>query len=163
MADIARLLFRFFAIGFGFFMGCLSAALAYIFLTRLVVPEDFGRFSDLELTVTLAVGVLGVGSLFARAVLLPAFLVIALFEFSRRRDWLSHALAAAMLALGIAGLPLFSGQTAGPAADIEPAYLIAVRVACAIIGATVYWMVTGRNAGRWLPSERNGGTAGNPG
>jgi hypothetical protein len=54
---------------------------------------------ELELTVTLVVGVYSVSSLFARAVLLPAFAVIAVFEFWRRRDWLSHALAGGRLAL----------------------------------------------------------------
>jgi hypothetical protein len=47
-----------------------------VFLARLVVPADFGRIDELELTVTLAVGILGVSSLFARALLLPAFAVI---------------------------------------------------------------------------------------
>ena len=142
-----RLLVRMFAIVFGFFAGCLAAGLAYAFLARLVVPEDFGRFSDLELTVTLVVGVVGVASLFARAVLLPAFAIIALFEFLRRRDWLSYALAGAALALA-SGVYLAGGQA------IEPAQIIAIHTACAIIGASVYWLVTGRSAGRWLPSER---------
>jgi len=142
-----RLLMRMFAIAFGFFAGCLAAGLAYAFLARLVVPEDFGRFSDLELTVTLVVGVVGVASLFARAVLIPAFAIIAIFEFLRRRDWLSYALAGAVLALA-SGVYLAGGTTA------EPAQIIAIHTACAIIGASVYWLVTGRNAGRWLPSER---------
>lgn len=143
-----------FAIAFGFFAGCLAAGLAYAFLARLVVPEDFGRINDLELTVTLAVGVLGVASLFARAVLLPALVIIAAFEFLRRRDWLSHALAGGVLALAAAGLPAATGIYAGDWAPLEPAQMIAVRTACAIIGASIYWLVTGRNAGRWLPTER---------
>ncbi|MBU4531864.1 MAG: hypothetical protein KUA43_17010 [Hoeflea sp.] len=147
MSDMLRLLMRMFAIAFGFFAGCLAAGLAYAFLARLVVPEDFGRFSDLELTVTLVVGVVGVASLFARAVLIPAFAIIAIFEFLRRRDWLSYALAGAVLALA-SGVYLAGGTTA------EPAQIIAIHTACAIIGASVYWLVTGRNAGRWLPSER---------
>lgn len=142
-----RLLVRMFAIVFGFFAGCLAAGLAYAFLARLVVPEDFGRFSDLELTLTLVVGVAGVASLFARAVLLPAFAIIALFEFLRRRDWLSYALAGAVMALA-SGVYLAGGTAA------EPAQMIAINTACAIIGASVYWLLTGRNAGRWLPSER---------
>ena len=143
-----------FAITFGFFGGCLAAGLAYAFLARLVVPEDFGRFSDLELTVTLALGVLGVASLFARAVLLPALVVILAFEFLRRRDWLSYALAGAVLALAAAGAPLVMRVSPETATAIEPMQLIAIRTACAIIGASVYWFFAGRNAGRWLPSER---------
>ena len=147
MSDILRLLVRMFAIVFGFFAGCIAAGLAYAFLARLVVPEDFGRFSDLEMTVTLVVGVLGVAGLFARAVLLPAFVLIAVFEFLRRRDWLSYALAGGALALA-AGVYQMGASAA------EPARMIAIHTACAIIGASVYWLLTGRSAGRWLPSER---------
>ncbi|MDP2122047.1 MAG: hypothetical protein U1A06_14510 [Hoeflea sp.] len=147
MSDILRLLVRMFMIVFGFFAGCIAAGLAYAFLARLVVPEDFGRFSDLEMTVTLVVGVLGVAGLFARAVLLPAFALIAVFEFARRRDWLSHALAGAVLALA-AGVSRM-GET-----SFEPGPIIAIHTACAIIGASVYWLLVGRSAGRWLPSER---------
>ena len=154
MSDILRLLVRMFAIFFGFFAGCIAAGLAYAFLARLVVPEDFGRFSDLELTVTLVIGVLGVASLFARAVLLPSLVIIAAFEFLRRRDWLSYALAGAALALAGAALPVATGLYTVDGEMMEPARMIAIRAACAIIGASVYWLVTGRNAGRWLPSER---------
>ncbi|MEM5470731.1 hypothetical protein WNZ14_03245 [Hoeflea sp. AS60] len=154
MGDILRLLVRMFAIAFGFFAGCLAAGLAYAFLARLVVPEDFGRFSELELTVTLIVGVFGVASLFARAVLLPTFVLIAIFEFWRRRDWLSHALAAGGIALVATSLPLATAVHSSAATAIEPSWLIAVHVACGIIGGSIYWLFVGRNAGRWLPSER---------
>ncbi|WP_412050451.1 hypothetical protein ACK6D9_02025 [Hoeflea sp. Naph1] len=156
MSDMMRLLVRLFSIAFGFFLGCVAAALAYVFLARLIVPADFGRIDELELTVTLAIGVFGVASIFARAVLLPALTIIAVFEFMRLRDWLSHALAGAVLALAIAGLPYVSGYSTDTTDTLEPAMLIAIRTACAIIGASVYWLLTGRNAGRWLPSERAG-------
>jgi hypothetical protein len=152
MSDILRLIVRMFAVALGFFAGCLAAGLAYAFLARLVVPEDFGRFSELELTVTLVIGVFGVASLFARAVLLPAFAVIAVFEFWRRRDWLSYALAGGIIALAASSLPLTTATTTGAAA--EPSLMIAIHAACGIIGASIYWLFTGRNAGRWLPSER---------
>ncbi|WP_052161799.1 hypothetical protein [Hoeflea sp. BAL378] len=147
MSDIIRLLARLFLISFGFFAGCVAAGLAYAFLARIVVPEDFGRFDELELTVTLVVGVLGLASLFARAVLLPAFALIAVFEFLRRRDWLTYALAGAAIALA-AGVYRLGGAAA------DPAPMIAIHTACAVIGASVYWLVSGRSAGRWLPSER---------
>ena len=154
MSDILRLLVRMFAIAFGFFVGCLAAGLAYAFLARIVVPDDFGRFSELELTVTLVIGVLGVASLFARAVLLPALVIIAIFEFWRRRDWLSYALAGGGIALAATGVPLAIRINSGSATSIEPVHLIAIHVACGIIGASIYWLFSGRNAGRWLPSER---------
>mgnify|MGYP003664109118 CR=1 FL=1 len=154
MSDILRLLVRMFAIAFGFFAGCLAAGLAYAFLARLVVPEDFGRFSELELTVTLVVGVLGVASLFARAALLPAFVIIAIFEFCRRRDWLSYALAGGGIALAATSVPLAMRINSGSTTTIEPAQMVAIHIACGIIGASIYWLLTGRNAGHWLPTER---------
>lgn len=152
MSDILRLIARMFVIAFGFFAACLAAGTAFVFLARLVVPEDFGRIDELELTVTLLVGIFGVSSLFARAMLLPAFAVIAGFEFFKLRDWLSHTLAGGLLALAAASLPL--AGTADAANPGNPAWDIAVHMACGIIGATLYWVIAGRNAGRWLPSER---------
>jgi hypothetical protein len=153
MGDILRMLGRMFVIMFGFFASCLAAGASYVFLARLVVPADFGRIDELELTVTLAVGILGVSALFARAILLPALAAIAIFEFLRLRDWLSHAFASALLALAVAGLPMLSGNGATDATR-DPAWMAAIIVACAIIGATFYWLISGRRAGRWLPSER---------
>lgn len=153
MGDILRTIGRMFVIMVGFFAGCLAAGASYVFLARLVVPADFGRINDLELTVTLAVGILGVSALFARAMLLPALAAIAVFEFLRLRDWLSQALASAALALGVAGLPVLSasGAAEGPQ---DPVKMAAIIVACAIIGSTFYWLISGHRAGRWLPSER---------
>lgn len=158
MSDILRLIVRMFAIALGFFAGCLAAGLAYAFLARLVVPEDFGRFNELELTVTLVIGVFGVASLFARAVLLPAFALIAVFEFWRRRDWLSYALAGGVIALAASSLPITTATNSAAASAAEPSWMIAIHTACGIIGASIYWLFTGRNAGRWLPSERAAAT-----
>ncbi|MEQ8480256.1 MAG: hypothetical protein RIC18_06335 [Hoeflea sp.] len=153
MGDILRMLGRMFAIMFGFSAACLAAGASYVFLARLVVPADFGRVDELELTVTLAVGILGVSALFARAMLMPALAAIAIFEFMRLRDWLSQALASAGLALAVAGLPMLSGNGVSDGAR-DPVWMAAIILACAIIGATFYWLLAGRNAGRWLPSER---------
>ncbi|WP_420407803.1 hypothetical protein [Hoeflea sp.] len=154
MGDILRMLARMFVIMFGFFAGCVAAGTAYVFMARLVVPADFGRIDELELTVTLAVGILGVSALFARAMLLPALAAIAIFEFLHLRDWLSHALVSGLLALSVAGLPMLSGTGATDGMR-DPAWMAAIVVACAVIGATFYWLISGRRAGRWLPSERS--------
>lgn len=146
MASFAKLFLRFFAIGAGFFLACVSAGLVYAFLARLILPSDFGRVDELELTVTLVVGVLGISAIFARAALLPALLMIAAFEFMRRRDWLSHALAGGALGLGLALVAIVGG------AFIPPA-MIAAYTACGIIAASVYWLVTGQRAGYWLPRQ----------
>lgn len=149
-----RLFIRMFAIAFGFFAGCLAAGLSYVFLAKLIVPGDFGRLGDLEVTVTLLFGVAGVASLFARAALVPAMAIIAAFEFLKWRDWLSHAIAGAVLALALTSFPLLQAGTGVQTTGYDPVAMIAIRVACAIIGASTYWLVAGRNSGRWLPSER---------
>jgi hypothetical protein len=143
----AALLLRLIVIGFGFFLAALSAGIAWIFLTRLVVPEDFGQIGELELTVTLIVGTIGVSAVLARAAAIPAFLLIAVFEFTRRRDWLSHALAGAALAIVTNAASLAAGTP-------MPAGGIAAALACGMIAALVYWLVAGRTAGAWLPSAR---------
>jgi hypothetical protein len=112
-----HLLIRIFVIAFGFVSGCVAAGLAYVFLAKLVVPEDFGALDELELTVTLVVGVFGVSSLFARAVFVPALAAIAAFEMFKLRDWLSYALSGGVLALAVAGWPLVSGEAVSDAPE----------------------------------------------
>ncbi|PWV98274.1 hypothetical protein DFR52_105255 [Hoeflea marina] len=146
MGNFARLFLRFIAIGVGFFVACIAAGTTYAFLARLIQPEDFGRYDEVEMTVTLIIGVLGVSSLFARAALVPALVLIFLFEFLRLRDWLSHAVAGALMTLALCAVPFAEGG------DI-PINMIAVLVTCGIVGASIYWLVTGCRAGRWLPSE----------
>jgi hypothetical protein len=102
------------------------------------------------------VGILGVSSLFARAVLLPAFAVIAVFEFWRLRDWLSHALAGGLLALAD-GHPADWQQVSPmqPARrSIQPGWDIAIHSCLRHHRRHALLALAGRNAGRWLPSER---------
>lgn len=146
MENFARLFLRLIAISIGFFLACIAAGVTYAFLARLIQPEDFGRYDEVEMTVTLIIGVLGVSSLFARAALLPALALIFLFEFLRLRDWLSHAIAGALMTLGLCSVALARGGNIS-------VNMIAVLVTCGIVGASVYWLFTGCRAGRWLPSE----------
>lgn len=146
MGNFARLFLRFIAIGIGFFLACIAAGVTYAFLARLIQPEDFGRYDEVEMTVTLIIGVLGVSSLFARAALLPALALIFLFEVLRLRDWLSHAIAGALMTLALCAVPFVEGGEVS-------VNMVAVLVTCGIVGASVYWLFTGCRAGRWLPSE----------
>lgn len=147
MADFGRLILRFLAIAFGYFVAALFAGISYVFLTGIVRPEDFGAIDPAELTFTLIVSTIGVASIMGRAALLPALVIIAAFEFFKRRDWLSHALAG-----GVIGAGLGAGAYAD-GADFAASRL-AIHMACGIIAASVYWFLIGRNAGYWLPSER---------
>ena len=158
MTSFTRLFVRFIVIGFGFFFASLAAGIAYVFLARLVRPEDFGSVNDLELTLTLVFGTIGVASLMARAALAPALLGIALFEFLRLRDWLSHAIAGAVLGLGLSAASMVGGA---PGMAAGGAQEITVHTLCGIFAALAYWLVAGRNAGKWLEggSRRDSGAA----
>ncbi|MBW3096746.1 hypothetical protein [Pseudohoeflea coraliihabitans] len=147
MGLFGRLLIRFIAIAFAYFISSLVASIAYIFLTGLVRPDDFLRFSSVEMTFTMIVGTFGVAALMGRAALLPALLIIALFEILRRRDWLSHVLGGALLGAGISAVTWIR-------AEEIPAMTLAVQIVCGMIAATIYWLIAGRRAGLWLPSAR---------
>jgi hypothetical protein len=87
----------------------------------------------------------------------PAFVVLAVAEYFRLRDWLSYAVAGGVAALGAHAI-LWQGMRAFQDAHLadggqvplaaEPAAL-AWGVAAGIAGALVYWLVAGRSAGRW--------------
>ena len=147
MANFAALFLRLIVVGIGFFLAALAAGISYIFLSRLVVPEDFGTVGELELTVTLIVGTLGVSAVLAQAVAIPAFVLIAIMEFGRFRDWLAYALSGAALAIAASAMPIASG--AGFSASG-----ITVNIACGMIAGLVYWAIAGRSAGGWLPAPR---------
>jgi hypothetical protein len=147
VANFAGLFVRLIVVGIGFFLAALAAGVAWIFLSRLIVPEDFGTIGDFELTVTLVVGTLGVSAVMARAVAIPAFVLIAIMEFGRFRDWLAYALSGAALALAASAMPVAAGAAFSASG-------LAVNVACGMIAGLVYWAIAGRSAGAWLPRSR---------
>lgn len=155
MVPFARLFLRFIAIGFGFFAANLVGAIAYIFLARLVRPEDFGAVNDLELAVTLVFGTIGIAGLMARAALLPALASIMLFEFLRLRDWLSHAIAGALIGFALSIIRMAGGESIDTATMGE----VTIHTLCGIFAALAYWLVTGRNAGKWLGKVRRAAIA----
>jgi len=147
MENFIRLAMRLLAIAFGYFIACLVAALAFVFLTGLIRPEDFGRLETGEMAFTLVVGTFGTAAIFGRLALLPAFLIFGIFEFAKRRDWLSHVLAGMFLGLGF-GLISMANDNTGQV------FGLAVAMVCTMLAGTAYWLVSGRYAGYWLPSER---------
>lgn len=148
MGSIGDLLIRFIAIGFGYLIACLGAGIAYVFLSGLIRPEDFGRVPGIEITFTLIVGVIGVSSVFGRAALLPALLAIGILEITHRRDWLYFGIGGLMI--GAATGAVAMTNSAGEAI----AWPLAVAAVSGAVGGSVYWLITGRSSGSWLPSER---------
>lgn len=147
MENFLRLAMRLLAIAFGYFVACLVAALAFVFLTGLIRPEDFGRLGTGEMAFTLILGTFGTAAIFGRLALLPAFLIFGIFEFAKRRDWLSHVMAGAFLGVGF-GLIWMSSEGS------EQSFSLAIAMVCTMLAASAYWLVSGRYAGYWLPSER---------
>ncbi|MAY64151.1 MAG: hypothetical protein CML29_18255 [Rhizobiales bacterium] len=148
MGSIGDLLIRFIAIGFGYLLACLGAGIAYVFLSGLIRPEDFGRVPGTEITFTLIVGVIGVSSVFGRAALLPALLAIGVLEVTRRRDWLYFGIGGMVIGAATGAVAMTS--SAGDAI----AWPLAVAAVAGAVGGSLYWLITGRSSGSWLPSER---------
>jgi hypothetical protein len=148
VGSIGDLIIRFFAIGFGYLLACLAAGISYVFLSGLIRPEDFGRVPGVEITFTLIVGTIGVSAAFARAALLPALIAIGVLEVLRKRDWLYFGIGG--LVIGAATGAIAMNGSPGDAV----AWPLAVSAVAGAVGGSVYWLITGRSSGSWLPSER---------
>ena len=145
--------FRIVTITAGFVAALLAAAL---FMNVMFVA---GMGTDLLVTTHaragIAFGTVLLASLYGYQTLLPSLALIAWSEWDRLSDWLLHALAGAALSVFV-----YAHRNGVAAADHFDSRVAAVGVAAGIVGATVYWMICGRNAGRLI--ERYGTrTAGN--
>lgn len=75
-------------------------------------------------------------------------LVVAVAEWLGKRDWLFYAIAGALVSLPIVGILL----TARDGSELgQPRFLLTI-VAAGMAGGIVYWLVAGREAGRWRPA-----------
>lgn len=123
-------------IGYGFYAGVIDPAFEY---------DPYLRSDGFIVFLT---GV--VWSPFIAAVALgPALIIIALAEFLKMRSLIANLLAGGLVALFVFWAEFdtssVAGLTEGP---------LLVVTATGFIGAFVYWLVAGRNAGKWL--ERPG-------
>ena len=148
MGSIGDLIIRFIAIGFGYLIACLGAGISYVFLSGLIRPEDFGRVPGVEITFTFIVGVIGVSAAFGRAALLPALFLIGVLELTARRDWLYFAIGGMLIGAATGAFAI--SNSVGDAV----AWPLAVSAVAGAVGGSVYWLITGRSSGSWLPSER---------
>lgn len=98
--------------------------------------------SQAHMQVGIAAGTLLLASLYGYLCFAPALALVAWSEWRGRADWLFHALAGGGLALVV--FILRNGSAAGERFDSGMA---AIGVAAGIVGATVYWLICGRNAG----------------
>lgn len=92
-------------------------------------------------------------------VFLPACVAIVVTEFRGKRDWLSYALAGAMVGIVAVSLRpwcIWHASEPGPmgpqpaidSAFSDPGFIISI-VGCGIVGGIAYWLVAGRRAGLW--------------
>lgn len=135
--------FRILAITAGFICALVAAAL---FVNVMFVA---GAGTDLLATTHaragIAFGTILIASLYGHQIFVPALALIAWAEWGSRSDWLLHALAGAGLAIFI-----YASRNGAAAGDHFDAGVAAVGVAAGIVGATVYWLISGRNAGKVL-------------
>lgn len=139
---------RLVAISFGFMIAALAAAAALVVLNGMLTPGEIARLQARGLDFRLVFGVFGLASLIGYSAFAPAAILIVLAEFTRRRDWLAHALGGGLVACFV----LLGAQSLGVALAFDAGH-VASDIACGMVAGIVYWLVAGRSAGRWLPSE----------
>ncbi len=133
---------RMFVVGFAFLIGSLAAAM--VFTLALMLPEWGNVLADNMERGVFSV-VVGFGAFFISIfALLPAMVVIAVAEAFRLRSVLIFAILG-----GIGMLALYYGYGAAWA-DVPPnAREFQIVAASGIVAGLVYWLLAGRNAGRW--------------
>ena len=133
---------RIFVVGFAFLVASLAAAMT--FAIALMLPDWGDVLADSMHRGVFSV-VVGFGAFFiSMFALIPAMIVIGAAEAFRLRSVLIYA------ALGGAGmLALYYGYGAGWS-DVPPnAREFQMVAASGIVAGLVYWLLAGRNAGRW--------------
>jgi hypothetical protein len=139
------LLARIFVVFFAFLLACVAAAVVVTFALLLPGWTELIDRQPGHQSVAVMVGLSA--AFFSIYAMLPAMLVIALAEGFRLRSVLFYALAGAALALFSAygwDLRLLRSQN-----DDLGARGVEIMAAVGIVGGFVYWMLAGRNAGRW--------------
>ncbi|HEY8335417.1 MAG TPA: hypothetical protein VIQ05_16620 [Tardiphaga sp.] len=137
---------RLFAILFGFLAACLVAG--GIVVCAILFPEmsalDAGGLDPDALNILLGFGFIFVSG-FA---LLPALVIVVITEAFYVRSALAYAIGGAVV-----GLACYLGLI-----PFDPATLhfdgivrrhLEVMTGAGIVGGLIYWMIAGRNAGRW--------------
>jgi hypothetical protein len=139
------LIFRLFVIVFGILLACFVAGM--VIVTALLFPNlsDVGISIDQDSRNIL----FGVGFIFVSGfALLPALLVIALTEAFYVRSALAYAVGG-----GIVGLVCYLGLIPFDPATFHFEGIVRrhleVMVGAGIAAGFVYWLIAGRNAGRW--------------
>ena len=147
MALIGRL----FVIAFAFCMACFVAGA--IVVVAILFPEvsaiDVAGIDPNALNI-----VLGFGFIFVSGfALLPAVVVVALTETLNIRSVLAYAIGGAVVGLACyLGLVPFDTDTMRFDGIVRRH--LEVVTGAGIVGGLIYWLIAGRNAGRWKEPRR---------
>ena len=140
------LIVRLFVIAFGILLACFVAGMLVV--TALLFPE-WSDVTGVAIDQSTANILIGFGFIFVSGfALLPALLVIALTEAFYVRSALAYAVGG-----GIVGLVCYLGLIPFDPATFHFEGIVRrhleVMVGAGIAGGFVYWLIAGRNAGRW--------------
>lgn len=150
MDRFGLLLIRLVMITLGFIAASIAAGVSLAFLTRYITPQEAGELSGSEFGGWMIVATLMFSSWTGFIAFFPGMAVIFYGEFTRRRDWLYYAIAGGLIAVVA---PLFIAYVWGTGPPSQSEFVL-MSLAAGMIGGLAYWLVSGRNAGSWLPSER---------
>jgi len=146
MAAVLIYLGRFLVIIVGYAIASVAASL---FLNLLLLGAiDFRPEESLPAVIASLLFSVPLVSLFvAYLAFVPAVPAILIGEVLGKRDWLFYAIAGAVVAAVVIG---FMSGTAETGYDVvsDPAFALAI-MASGMCGGIVYWLVSGRSAGRW--------------
>ena len=141
-----RLIGRLFVIAFAFLAACIVASI--VVFAAWVVPEMMDLAMNPIDNDTLNV-IFGIGYIvFSGFALLPALIAILLTEAFSMRSILSYAIAG-----GLAGLCCYLAfipfDTGTMRFDGIIRHHLEVMIGSGIVAGLAYWLIAGRNAGRW--------------
>jgi len=130
---------------FGYWLGCVAAALVFTLGTLGPHWDDWMALGLPSAALWPVVGV--AAAIIATVAVLPALLVIALAEGFAWRSVVLYGSLGGGLALALGYGIDFAGYAAGP--DQLLTRQREVLAASGIAGGLVYWLVAGRRAGSW--------------
>lgn len=141
---------RLFAILFGYIVAVLAAGVFLATLFVSIIPFD--RSPPLDLYAGgVFFGLFFSAPLVGSVAFVPAACVILVTEVFRLRDWLYHAAGGGLVGV-LAAAWLSAAPERGPVPP-DAGFLMALAGA-GMVGGIAYWLIAGRNAGRWIEEGR---------
>lgn len=132
---------------FGFFIATIVAGVTLAI--GIVLPEWVSMESDPVERVIFFFAAFFATSFVGAVSILPAALLIVISEAARMRSFIYYAVAGALVALASYFGVDMSVQLENTT-DVPPvANALQLAAAAGILGGLAYWLIAGRNAGRW--------------